>query len=841
MQGVQVEGTVEAVNDDKGKDDGEENKDDSGMPSVHLTAEPESQEVPIHRDSKESAKQQPIDIPSNLSGKPSELSTPSSMPDDEPSKRLEEHSSARNPPFAVHSTSASTRAVLTSSESAVKPISHATIHEHPLWASSSKGAQKAARPSLMHLTPIVVDGVKPVDNIPVQNISSTPAIEPAVTVSEKQVTAQVKEVQLGDEGLLNQDGSFILNVAKEQNEIDDTKQGKSAKEAMKVYKDDKVHADDDDHDENRDEEVVVVGEKHNSGDDREGQSSKKLATKNDKKREVKGAKKSKQNTKDADKNKKKKPIEQSQSPESLSSPARTLVLPGIIAKHRPMFSKLRSKLIQLQLEQEALKNGAVPQDFVPEEHPQTQEKKQDSEVGDETSEQPTATVPLPKKHEPLTPQQIADTEHQGANAFFGLFADNVFPDVQLAGNDEPKNLEFERQLRKQMEENRLKFIEEQGLGAGEDREAEEGPQQQQKAKKDANKKQKKKSRESESHKSDGNDDSRHHKRQLSEATDNGVSNAPYIAPITMDDILAIPKMILDEGKKPRMGGQPQAGVIDGNVVKGQVQRGKDTLATPEDIAKDQDGDAAGGKDSGTATGKGGYDEYIDVDKKQADEGVDIDKFKEQTNEDVDTDKFKKQIIKDVNIDKLEKQANEGVDVDAENIAIGQENTDDIQPPIYAEGVDGNEDDQIETMSSSNKKHREKHSNQESAAPGTVSQVSKTDKAPDQSPEQPSIPTQPKQSLQPKQSPQSETSPQPPRGIKPAVPETPKGEQPGKNATLPVAGKDGASKDAGTAGFGTVPMFGPAQLDLESGAQTVRSRFLITQLLVLVIATALLIN
>ncbi|KAG0259178.1 hypothetical protein BGZ95_004758 [Linnemannia exigua] len=48
---------------------------------------------------------------------------------------------------------------------------------------------------------------------------------------------------------------------------------------------------------------------------------------------------------------------------------------------------------------------------------------------------------------PLTPQQIADTEHQGANAFFELFAADVFPDVKLLGNNQLQDLDFEQRLK----------------------------------------------------------------------------------------------------------------------------------------------------------------------------------------------------------------------------------------------------------------------------------------------------------------------------------------------------------------------------------------------------------
>ncbi|KAF8927839.1 hypothetical protein BGZ47_001921 [Haplosporangium gracile] len=61
-----------------------------------------------------------------------------------------------------------------------------------------------------------------------------------------------------------------------------------------------------------------------------------------------------------------------------------------------------------------------------------------------------------KAQSPLTPQQIADTEHQGANAFFELFAANVFPNIKLVGNNQLQDLDFEQRLNKQKEDKKVK-------------------------------------------------------------------------------------------------------------------------------------------------------------------------------------------------------------------------------------------------------------------------------------------------------------------------------------------------------------------------------------------------
>ncbi|KAF9928791.1 hypothetical protein FBU30_002111 [Linnemannia zychae] len=54
-----------------------------------------------------------------------------------------------------------------------------------------------------------------------------------------------------------------------------------------------------------------------------------------------------------------------------------------------------------------------------------------------------------KVQTPLTPQQIVDTEHQGANAFFELFAADVFPNLKLIGNNQIEDTSFEQRLHKQ--------------------------------------------------------------------------------------------------------------------------------------------------------------------------------------------------------------------------------------------------------------------------------------------------------------------------------------------------------------------------------------------------------
>ncbi|KAF9150565.1 hypothetical protein BG015_007635 [Linnemannia schmuckeri] len=61
-----------------------------------------------------------------------------------------------------------------------------------------------------------------------------------------------------------------------------------------------------------------------------------------------------------------------------------------------------------------------------------------------------------KIQSPLTSQQIADTEHQGANAFFELFAADVFPDVKLVGNNQLQDLNFEQRLNKQKKDRKVK-------------------------------------------------------------------------------------------------------------------------------------------------------------------------------------------------------------------------------------------------------------------------------------------------------------------------------------------------------------------------------------------------
>ncbi|KAF9179127.1 hypothetical protein BGZ50_007208 [Haplosporangium sp. Z 11] len=124
---------------------------------------------------------------------------------------------------------------------------------------------------------------------------------------------------------------------------------------------------------------------------------------------------------------------------------------AIARTHSPVFSKLRSKLVRQQQEEEAqlLRDiemaglgsanvlGVVDHsstsasitetaDYVPEEDMQVAleaaSAKLTAQEGTEDGHEPAATTAAKT---PLMPQQIADTEHQGTNAFFKLLATDI--------------------------------------------------------------------------------------------------------------------------------------------------------------------------------------------------------------------------------------------------------------------------------------------------------------------------------------------------------------------------------------------------------------------------------
>ncbi|KAF9357508.1 hypothetical protein BGX34_009344 [Mortierella sp. NVP85] len=157
---------------------------------------------------------------------------------------------------------------------------------------------------------------------------------------------------------------------------------------------------------------------------------------------------------------------------------------------KPAFLKLRAQFVQLQLEEYALESATLAArpndvtdafyDILPgvsnelppsllADTPSNPFRESPDFVLEEDSTQVSGAqvVPdvdtmgyltlLPPKHQLLKPQQIAGTEHQCANAFFGLFANDVFPGVELIGNNGVRDPAFEKLLkRRQIQANKRK-------------------------------------------------------------------------------------------------------------------------------------------------------------------------------------------------------------------------------------------------------------------------------------------------------------------------------------------------------------------------------------------------
>ncbi|KAF9092601.1 hypothetical protein BGX23_004134 [Mortierella sp. AD031] len=128
----------------------------------------------------------------------------------------------------------------------------------------------------------------------------------------------------------------------------------------------------------------------------------------------------------------------------------------------PAFAKLREQLLKQQQEKspsttsdnndsnindDSIKTLVRAADFVPQEDMQAV---MNAKATKDNKDKGTI------KTLPLTPQQIADTEHQGANAFFELFAADIFPDLKLVGNNQLQDLDFEQRLSKQKQDRKSK-------------------------------------------------------------------------------------------------------------------------------------------------------------------------------------------------------------------------------------------------------------------------------------------------------------------------------------------------------------------------------------------------
>ncbi|KAF9118788.1 hypothetical protein BGX30_004306 [Mortierella sp. GBA39] len=109
------------------------------------------------------------------------------------------------------------------------------------------------------------------------------------------------------------------------------------------------------------------------------------------------------------------------------------------------FARLREQLVKQQ-QQQQLSTGETDTTEAPAEFGQTADAT--------TPVVEDATTTLARAADFVPPEDMR--AHQGANAFFELFAADVFPDVKLVGNNQLQDLDFEQRLNKQKEDKKAK-------------------------------------------------------------------------------------------------------------------------------------------------------------------------------------------------------------------------------------------------------------------------------------------------------------------------------------------------------------------------------------------------
>ncbi|KAF9298733.1 hypothetical protein BGZ88_004940 [Linnemannia elongata] len=259
------------------------------------------------------------------------------------------------------------------------------------------------------------------------------------TETETEAEADAGTPRVGDQVVLDKDGNLVKDITLES-EAKKKSTDASSTTANKESKPSKPKADEEEEEEeeegsgNKEDHKGKKGEEDNAKDDKETEEVKKDETR----------------TVVSNDDKKKSHREQA-------------------------FARLREQLVKQQQQQQQLSTGETDTTAVPAGLDQTAVASTPVvEDGTTTLARAADFVPLEnmravmnakaekdkkennKTQSPLTPQQIADTEHQGANAFFELFAADVFPEVKLVGNNHLQDLAFEQRLNKQKEDKKAK-------------------------------------------------------------------------------------------------------------------------------------------------------------------------------------------------------------------------------------------------------------------------------------------------------------------------------------------------------------------------------------------------
>ncbi|KAG0258453.1 hypothetical protein BG011_003276 [Mortierella polycephala] len=506
----------------------------------------------------------------------------------------------------------------------------------------------------------------------------------------------------------------------------------------------------------------------------------------------------------------------------LESVDKTNPEPAIARIHTPLFSKLRSKLIRQQQEEVAqlLRDietvglgsadafGVVDQsstsalvtettDFVPEENMQAvlvaAAAKLAAQEGAEYGLEPGATI---GDKTPLTPQKTADTEHQGANAFFELLA----TDILEASVEESKQ---SKQSSKKKENNYEAGKKAKKPAKGKEKQKQNGKKAQKGKDKTAIK------RDSQYKKKSSK--GKHHKRQILipvpgiahehiplkasifTPVENGIPVGPFLVrPIKndakgdFDRDAEIEKVTADQRKKKKDQGMVNAVAAAFKAIFGGDMR--KTVENPSIAGHPKvDGDAAKEMEK-----KG----VVDINSGNAQEVA----------EGLSVGEASKSHRKQDNRDSEEALDADSGHEDATSVktkAKAKENKDVHGVNEYVLGTNDKFDD--EHQGKNNDGHKMHHKVKSAKMNNTVDEVDRNSPIPQEQPQQLQPQSQPHYHYDKANTPTKEA---------PIIPIV--GDGPVDRKTPDAVDK----KDEQATGYGTVPMFGPAQLDLGSGTSAV---------------------
>ncbi|KAG0361319.1 hypothetical protein BG005_008612 [Podila minutissima] len=463
--------------------------------------------------------------------------------------------------------------------------------------------------------------------------------------------------------------------------------------------------------------------------------------------------------------------------------------------HRRPFSTLREMLLKLEMEEAAALIDSANMDVtggdIPQENPQLIDDYQASVASSADQD-----VSLSALRHPPTPEEIKDTEHQGADAFFELLAPEIVSDRKVAQADQEKGEEDKGAAETKKEKKQSKKDKEKKVSK--DKKVKKGEQDKKAQKKD------KKNNDKNSKKQEKDKNEALEKRQIPAApappiAAAGVASAvPIAAPQHPLDALEVH---VDDKKEAK------DAIVDAKKAAVKV---KDAAVDIKDVVDSEDA---------TIDGK---------DKKI----VDVKDYKEVPDANQEEDAGPAEFtIQAEGLHKKHKNKGKQGDsdfVDQEGMVTNDDLDDDIVPAALENDNDaffigdvdaffiGDVDDAKEIGVLGGKKHKKGKKGEPGEIMGAMDDT-KDDKNEGMK----------HKGKKDKEQEIQETKPKDNNDNKPAQPQqgsTPKGGgPPDRSAPAAHAGAVPAAGggNGGAAGYGTVPMFGPAQLDLSNAAGSIR--------------------